>query len=42
MGIQYNLKICDSSYIFRPHSSPGNFYGYEIPHGTFGGFCLKP
>ena len=38
MGIQYNLKICDSSYIFRPHSSPGS----EIPHGTIGGFCLKP
>ena len=29
MGIQYNLKICDSS--------PANFSGSEIRHGTFGG-----
>ena len=42
MGIQNNLKICDSSCIFQQCSSSGNFYGLEIQHGIFGGFSLKP
>ena len=42
MGIQNNLKICDSSCIFQQCSSSGNFYGSEIQHGIFGGFSLKP
>ena len=49
MGIQNNLKICDSSCIFRPCSSSGNFYGLEIQHGglfealeIFLGFDFSP
>ena len=36
MGIQNNLKICDSSCIFQRCSSSGNFYGSEMHMGYMG------
>ena len=37
LGIQNNLKICDSSLVSGMLSSPGNFYGLEIRRAIFGG-----
>ena len=42
MGIQNNLKNCDSSGVSWPHSSSGNFYGSENRNGIFWGLNFGP